>query len=199
MAFDITEWSRIAEEDFKEMQFDSGMIIKNFDPTSITAPADEDILFTTSGNITASLVPNIVDLGEDVNNLHGQFAELQYISRYTATLGFTALNMSSAGVKLALGAATVGTGGKITANMKLELTDFTNLAWVGMRIGGGLVAVVLKSALSTGGFNLTTSKEGKGNLAVTMTGFMRMTAQDEPPMEFYIIAPTTTPSTTPPG
>lgn len=190
MAFNIADWSKIAEDDFEDMQFDSGMIVKNFDPTDPTPPADEDILFTTTGNITASLVPNIVDLGEDVNNLHGQFAELQYISRYTATLGFTALNMSLNGIKMLFGAGTT-TSTKVTASLELSLSDFESIAWVGLKIGGGLVAVVLKSALSTGGFNLTTSKEGKGNLACTLTGFMRMTAQDEPPMEIYMLEPST--------
>ena len=46
-------------------------------------------------------------------------------------------------------------------------TDFSDIWWVGDRSDGGLVAICLRNALSTGGFSLQTTKNGKGQIAVT--------------------------------
>ena len=60
--------------------------------------------------------------------------------------------------------------------------------WVGDRADGGMVAVKLLNALSTGGFSLKTTKNGKGQTAVTIEGHVSMTAQKEVPMVFYSVA-----------
>lgn len=187
----IAEWSKIAQNDFKSMQFDSGMIVKNFDPTSTNPPADADIICTTSSGITVTCTPTMVDLGEDVNNLHGKFAELVYISKFEVTLAFTALNISPDVLKLALGSATVtAASGKVVPTFAVDTTtDFTDITWIGRRIDGGLVAATIKNAYSTGGLSLSTSKDQKGNLSVTLTGFMKMADQSTPPVEFYSISP----------
>ena len=67
----------------------------------------------------------------------------------------------------------------------LSQSDFTDLWWVGDRADGGFVAVKLMNALSTGGFSLTTTKAGKGQVEVTLTGHVSIDAQDVVPMEFY--------------
>jgi hypothetical protein len=48
-----------------------------------------------------------------------------------------------------------------------------------------MVAVCLKNALSTGGFTIQTSKNGKGQVSVTLTGHVSITDQNTMPMEFY--------------
>ena len=54
---------------------------------------------------------------------------------------------------------------------------------------GGMVAVCLKNALSTGGFTLQTTQNGKGQVSVELTGHVSIDAQDTMPMEFYSAAP----------
>lgn len=71
----------------------------------------------------------------------------------------------------------------------LKQTDFSDLWWVGDRADGGMVAVCLKNALSTGGFTLQTTKNGKGQVSVELTGHVSIDAQDTMPMEFYSAAP----------
>ena len=184
----ITEWSTITQADFDAMQFDSGFIVKNFDPATFAAPSASDVVDVTSGNITFSLTPTMVDLGSDVNNLHGVFKELQYISQWSgATLGYTSLKFDKNTFKQNLGAADI-TGNKVTPRMYLSNEDFQNIAWVGKLVGGGFAAIVLKSALSTGGISITTSKDGKGTTSVTMTGFMSITDQSTVPAEFYSVS-----------
>lgn len=183
----ITEWSKISAEAFKSFEFDSGMLIRNFKPETVKAPADADIICTTTGNISASLTPTINNLGDDVNNLHGTFSELAYITAWTAAMSFTALEMNADTFKLALGAADTE-GDKTSARMYLKAEDFENITLVMRLVGGGLAAVELTNALSTGGLSISTSKESKGQLSVSMTGFMSMAAQDKPPMNFYTIS-----------
>jgi len=48
-----------------------------------------------------------------------------------------------------------------------------------------MVAVKLINALSTGGFSLQTTKNGKGQISLTITGHVSINAQDVVPMEFY--------------
>ena len=185
----LTEWSRVSQDSFKAFEFDSGMLVKNFNPANFTIPEDEDIICTTTGNINASLTPTLANLGDDVNNLHGDFAELEYIQKWTAAMSFTALEMDNDTFKLALGAADID-GNKTAARMYLKSSDFETIALVMRLVGGGLVAAVMSNALSTGGVSISTSKEGKGNLSVSMTGFSTMANQSKVPMEFYSVGTT---------
>jgi uncharacterized protein YjdB len=130
----------------------------------------------------------MVDLGSDVNNLHGVFKELQYISQWSgATLSYTSLKFDKNTFKQNLGAADIS-GNKVTPRMYLSNDDFQNIAWVGKLVGGGFAAIVLKSALSTGGISITTSKDGKGTTSVTMTGFMSISDKSAVPAEFYSVS-----------
>ena len=77
---------------------------------------------------------------------------------------------------------------KIVPRRDLAQTDFADVWWVGDRADGGFVAVCLKNALSTGGFSLQTTKNGKGQIALELTGHVSIAAQSVMPMEFYSIA-----------
>lgn len=77
-------------------------------------------------------------------------------------------------------------GSKITPRRDLKQTDFSDeLWWVGDRADGGMVAVKMLNALSTGGFSLQTTKNGKGQTSITITGHVSINDQDTVPMEFY--------------
>ena len=73
--------------------------------------------------------------------------------------------------------------------MDLSQDDFTDIWWVGDRADGGFVAIQLKNALSTGGFSLQTTKNGKGQVSVEITGHVSIDAQKEVPMVFYSVEP----------
>lgn len=76
-------------------------------------------------------------------------------------------------------------GPKVTPRRDLDQNDFTDIWWVGDKADGGLVAIQLKNALSTAGFSLQTTKNGKGQISVTLTGHVSINAQTEMPMVFY--------------
>ena len=184
----------IPQSTFEEMQLDAGVILTSFTPATPTAPDDEDIVCATTGGINVSCVPTYSDLGEDVDNCPNNTKELKHLDGWDCTMSFTSLGTSPASIKLALGAADIDTSdtSKITPRKDLKQTDFSDLWWVGDRADGGMVAVCLKNALSTGGFVLQTTKNGKGQISVELTGHVSIDAQTTMPMEFYSAAPEST-------
>lgn len=181
----------IPQSTFEEMQLDAGVVLTSFTPATPTAPDDEDIVCATTGGINVSCVPTYSDLGEDVDNCPTNTKELKHLDGWDCTMSFTSLGTSPASIKLALGAADIDTSdtSKITPRKDLKQTDFSDLWWVGDRADGGMVAVCLKNALSTGGFVLQTTKNGKGQISVELTGHISIDAQTTMPMEFYSAAP----------
>ena len=102
-------------------------------------------------------------------------------------MSFTSLGTSPASIKLALGAADIDStdATKIVPRANLEQNDFADIWWVGDRADGGMVAVQLKNALSTGGFTIQTTKNGKGQVSVELTGHVSINSQTVVPMVFY--------------
>ena len=181
------KFTKISAKAFESMQINAGVVLNKFDPSGTTEIQDADIICATSGGVTAECKPNITDLGDDVDNCQKNTAELMQIEDYDCTLAFTALNVTTDVIKLALGAADVSDK-KVTPRMTLNPTastgDFKDIWWVGDTIDGGFVAVRLMNALSTGGLTLKTTDKGRGNIAVTLTGCPRL-GSDVVPMEWY--------------
>lgn len=182
----------IPQDTFKEMQTNAGVLLYTFDPTAPAKPDDADIVCATTGGINASCVPTYTDLGEDVDNCPNNTMELKQLEGWECKMSTTSLGTSAKSIRLALGAADIDAenNSKITIRNKLENRDFTDLWWVGDRADGGMVAIKLKNALSTGGFVLQTTKNGKGQTTLELTGHVSINAQDEMPMEFYSAEPT---------
>ena len=158
-------FTKIPKDTFDGMQLDAGVILNTFDPAD--------------------------PLGEDVDNCPVNMMELKHLDGWECSIGFTSLGTSLEAIQLALGAADVtAASGKIIPRRDLEQTDFTDLWWVGDKANGGLVAVKLLNALSTDGFSLQTTKSGKGQISVTLTGHVSIDNQEVMPMEFYSIDPT---------
>jgi hypothetical protein len=181
----------IPQDTFSGLQLDAGVLLRTFDPATPAAPADADIIAATTGGITVSCTPTYSDLGEDVDNVPNNMKEFKHLDGWDCTMSTTCLGTTPQMIKLALGAADIdGTNAsKIVPRRDLEQTDFSDIWWVGDRADGGLVAIKLKNALSTDGFSLQTTKNGKGQFALTLTGHVSIAAQDVVPMEFYSMDP----------
>ena len=181
----------IPQSTFEELQLDAGVLLTTFDPSTPDAPSDEEIICATTGGINASCVPTFSDMGEDVDNCPVNMMELKHLDSWECKMSFTALGTSPEAIRLALGVADVAES-KVTPRKDLKQTDFADeIWWVGDRADGGMVAICLKNALSTGGFTLQTTKNGKGQISVELTGHVSIDAQEVMPMEFYSAAPST--------
>ena len=179
-------FSVVSQDVFDEFQVDAGVLLKTFDVHS-TELVDENIICATTGGINPVCTASYSDWGEDVDNCPKGIMELIDLEGWECTLGFTALNTTPEVIRMALGAADIdSSSGKITPRRDLKDTDFADIWWVGDRTDGGLVAIRLINALSTSGFSLQTTKNGKGQIAVTLAGHVSIKDHDVVPMEFYV-------------
>lgn len=180
----------IPQNTFQGLQMDAGVFLKKFDPENPQAPADEDIVCPTTGGFNITAVPTYSDLGEDVDNCPVNMKELKHLDSWETKVAFTALTADEETIMLALGAADKDPEtGKIQPRRDLKMTDFTDRWWVGDRADGGLVACHIFNALSTAGFSYQSTKNGKGQLSIEITGHVSLKAQDVMPMEFYSMDP----------
>lgn len=186
----MSKFTVIPESTFTELQINAGVLLNKFTPGTAAAPADEDIICATTGGVNVSCVPTFSDLGDDVDNCPKNTKELKHLDGWDCKMSTTALGTSPANIKLSLGCADVDTTDttKIVPRADLAQTDFSDIWWVGDRADGGMVAIQLKNALSTGGFSLKTTDKGKGQITVEITGHVSIKKQSEVPMVFYSAA-----------
>lgn len=177
----------VPQDAFNDLQVDAGVLLKTFDPASPVAPQDSDIICATTGGINVVCTPTYSDYGEDVDNVPNNMKEFKHLDGWECTMSTTCLGTSPELIRMSLGAADIDSEtGAIVPRRNLQQTDFQDsIWWVGDKADGGMVAVELKHALSTGGFSLQTTKNGKGQISLTLTGHVSLSAQDTMPMVFY--------------
>ena len=188
------KYTKIPETTFKNLQLNAGVLLSDFNPTSATV-ADESIIGATTGGINFTATPTFSDYGEDIDNCPKNMKELKKLDSWEISLSGTYVTVDANAVKALVGAADVSVN-KITPRNDLKLTDFTDVWWVGDysdqngETNGGFVAIHMMNALSTGGFAIKSSDNGKGNFAFTYTAHYSMDAQDTVPFEVYVNAGT---------
>jgi len=181
-------FTQIKQDAFEEMQVDAGVIVTSFDPANPVLDR-ANIVCATTGGITVNCKPSFTDWGEDVDNCPNNTKELKNLDDWECTISTTALGTSPASIKLQLGSADIDVTdtSRITPRRTISQSDFQNLWWVGDRADGGFVAVQILNALSTDGFSLKTTKKGKGQTTLTLTGHFSINAVDTVPMNFYSV------------
>lgn len=191
-------FTKIPQATFDELQLDAGILLYNFDPAKPTVK-DEDIICATTGGINPTCVPTYSDFFEDVDNAPNNVLEGKHLDGWDCKISTTCLGTSPKSIRLALGAADIDSDNpsRIVPRKSLDKTkDFKDIWWVGDKANGGFVAIQLKNALSTDGFSLQTTKNGKGTIKLGLTGHVSIAKQDEVPMDFYSIDGKETPTNT---
>lgn len=184
----LMDYDILTKDNFLTMAYGGAIIVKDFDPTTFTPPAEGDVALCTSGNITINDNVTRLDLGSDVNGLYFAYKELQVVTgKEASTVSCTALNFGADDIRRYLGAADIDETDESKVNTRLyyKSTDFENLALVFPKVGGGYVALVMNNALSTGGLSITTSKDAKATIAVTFTAFRSIEAKTVPEIQYY--------------
>ena len=188
------KYTKIPETTFKNLQLNAGVLLSAFNPESATV-ANESIIGATTGGVNFTATPTFSDYGEDIDNCPKNMKELKKLDTWEISMSGTYITVDVNAVKALVGAADV-TGNKITPRNDLKLTDFTDVWWVGDysdqngETNGGFVAIHMMNALSTGGFAIKSSDNGKGNFAFTYTAHYSINAQDTVPFEVYVKAGT---------
>lgn len=194
------QFTKIPQSTFDELQLDAGILLYDFDPAEPNVQ-DEDIICATTGGINPTCVPTYSDFFEDVDNAPNNVKEGKHLDGWECKITTTCLGTSAKSIRLALGAADIDSEDetKIVPRMSLDIDkDFKDIWWVGDKANGGYAAIRLMNALSTDGFSLQTTKNGKGTIGLGLTGHVSIASQNVVPMEFYSVDPVepVTPSVT---
>lgn len=201
---------------FEKIQINAGVILKEFlkfdkETGAITKPDTStfdkaNIIGVTSGGISFASNPEFVDFGEDMDNVPPNTWQLKRVTSYSPVLSGTmvTLDQSSAGLLMqgssadrVLESATneAKEGTKIATfhpRDQLVPASFQNLWFVGDytttndALTGNFIAIHLKSALSTGGFQWQSTKDGKGQFAFEFTGHYDLDKPENAPFDLYI-------------
>ena len=187
------KFTKVPADAFEHLQLNAGIIVKTFTPATGTIG---DIVGATTGGFTFATNPSYVDFGDDVDNVPANMKELKQLESMDPTLSGTFLTCTPALVKALLATADVDTTDttKIVPRSELESGDFEELWWVGdysdvnSGDGAGFIAIRLKNALNQSGFQITSSKNEKGQMAFEYHAHYSMTDPDEVPFEIYVKA-----------
>ena len=188
------KYTKIPETTFQNLQLNAGVLLSAFNPESATV-ANESIIGATTGGVNFTATPTFSDYGEDIDNCPKNMMELKKLDSWEISMSGTYVTVDANAVKSLVGAADVS-GNKITPRNDVLLADFTDIWWVGDysdkngETNGGFVAIHMMNTLSTGGFAIQSSDNGKGNFAFTYTAHYSMDAQDTVPFEVYVKAGT---------
>ena len=191
------KFTQIPTNTFKELQLNAGILTSNFTPATGTVAAD-DILGATSGGVSFTAKPAYTDLGDDIDNCPENMKELKKLESWEAKMSGTFLTVNTAQAKSLIGAADIGSSDttKVTPRNDLASTDFEDIWWIGDysdkngATNGGYIAIHMMNALSTGGFQLQSGDNAKGQFAFEYTAHYSMAAPDTVPYEIYIKAGT---------
>ena len=191
------KFTKIPETTFQTLQLNAGMLLSSFAPDTATI-AEANILGATSGGINFVATPSFNDYGDDIDNCPKNMLELKKLDSWDVKMSGTFLTVGTALAKKLMGTANIS-GDKVTPLNDVSSSDFTDIWWVGDysdkngATNGGFVAIHMMNSLSTGGFQIQSSDNGKGQFAFEFTGHYSMSAQDTVPFEVYIHAGTAEP------
>lgn len=189
------KFTKVPDDTFEKLQLNAGILVDTFTPdTGIIG----NILGATTGGIQFASNPEYNDFGEDVDNVPNNMKELKHLSGFDPTMSGTFLTCTPAVIKSLVGSADVdGTDTtKVVPRSELLSTDFKDVWWIGdysdvnTGANAGFIAIHLKNALNTTGFQIQSSKNEKGKMAFEFHGHYSIEAQDEVPFEIYCKAGT---------
>jgi hypothetical protein len=186
----ILKYTKIPETTFKNLQLNAGVLLSDFDPETAEV-ANEAIIGATTGGVNFTATPSFSDYGEDIDNCPKNMMELKKLDSWDISMSGTYVTVDVNAVKSLIGAGDVE-GEKIVPRNDVLLSDFVDVWWVGDysdqngETNGGYVAIHMMNALSTGGFAIKSSDNGKGNFAFTYTAHYSMDAQETVPFEVYV-------------
>ena len=191
------KFTKIPETAFQELQLNAGILLSSFTPSTATVTA-ENILGATSGGVNFTATPTYSDFGEDIDNCPKNMLELKKLDSWEVKMSGTFVTVDTSLAKILIGAADIGTSDttKIIPRNDVTETDFTDLWWVGDYsdkngdTNGGFVAIHMLNGLSTGGFQIQSGDNAKGQFSFEFTGHYSMDNQDKVPFEVYVKAGT---------
>lgn len=182
----------------KKLQLDAGAFLKNYDVATDTWASAKatKLIGATAGGGSFSAVPTIRRI--EVDGVKGATKGFEALDEWVVTMTANVKEITAEAIQMALAtgsgsaakspsSATTSNYTKITASNDLSDSNYiNNITWVGTLSGSSLpVIIVLKNALCTNGFTLTTQDKSEGVIAITLTGHYDPTDLSVVPFEIY--------------
>lgn len=186
------KYTQIPVDTFESLQLNAGILVDDFDPATGEVG---NLLGATTGGTSFASAPEYSDYGDDIDNCPKNMLELKKQDSMEITLSGTFVTITAETAKSLIGAADIDSNDAthIIPRKDLERGDFKDLWWVGdysnINNGNnaGFVAIHMMNTLSTGGFAIKSTDNGKGNFAFTYTAHFSMANQNQVPYEIYIV------------
>lgn len=189
MAIDLSQLEYLTVDQIDDLQFDTGVFVKNFDIDSFRESIlSGQVARVTKDSFSASVQRDTVNVLSDLNGVHFDYLEGLVTTKITASVSFTLASMSAEDLAMALGAANIDND-VVTVKFAIEDSDFLNVALILPILDGGYVIAELPKAFSTGGLSISTSKAAVGGLSCTMTGFKSLADKTIQPINLYRLSP----------
>ena len=184
------KFTKIPTNTFERLQINAGIMVDSFTPATGTIG---NIMGATTGGITFNSNPSYEDYGEDVDNCPNNMMELKRLTAFDPTMSGTFLTCTPAVIQSLIGGADIDANDEthVVPREVLLTTDFDDVWWIGdysdVNTGdnAGFLAIHLMNALNTAGFQITTTKNGKGQMAFEYHGHYSIDDQDTVPFEIY--------------
>ena len=193
------KYTKIPEDTFEKLQMNAGVLLKNFDPEN-NESIIKDILGPTTGGVSFSATAEYTDFGEDIDNCPNNMKELKRKGYTTATCSGSFVAIDGEVANRLVGGADIDPDNPshVIPRDNLKDDDFKDLWIVGDYSSinedgetdgrAGYIAIHLMNTLSTGGFAIQTTKNGKGTFSFEFTAHYSMKEQDKVPFELFIKA-----------
>lgn len=196
----MSVFTQVPSDAFEKLQLNAGVLLTDFDPTTVAIPSDARIIGATTGGVAFSATPSYTDFGEDIDNCPKGTMELMKLDVWEITMSGTFVSVDGEALKMLTGVGDKTTASgvdKIVPRAELMQADFTTVWWVGdysevnTGTNAGFIAIKLFNALNTGGFQIQSGDKAKGQFAFSFAGHFSINAQDTVPFEIYVKQGTT--------
>jgi hypothetical protein len=185
------KFTTVAADAFQKFQMNAGVLLTDFNPASPTIDRSK-IIGATSGGCTFTATPTFVDFGDDVDNVPANTMELKVLQSVEVKMSGTFKTVDTMLAKQLMGSASLLANGKIVPRLDLRSSDFKDIWWVGdysdqnEGTNAGFMAVKLINGLATGGFQIKSNDDGKGEFSFEYTGHYSINDISKIPYELYI-------------
>ena len=190
------KYTKLPSDTFQKLVLNAGILVDNFTPSTGVIG---NLMGATTGGITFNSNPTYTDFGEDVDNCPNNTMELKRIDQFNPAMSGTFLTLTAAVVKDLIGAADIAVGDTthVIPRDHLIEDDFKEVWWIGdysdvnddggtgSTKSAGFLAIHLMNSLNTGGFQITSAKKAKGQMAFDFHGHYSLENIEEVPFEVY--------------
>lgn len=190
-------YTRMDPEAFQHLVLNAGILANDFEPETGTVSG---LLGVTTGGITFAMNPEYEDFAEDIDQAPNNMMEFKRLVSLDPTISGNFAELGNTLLEKLIGPASseqaVGGFWEYSLTNNLGTMHFSDVWWIGdyseINTGSnaGFLAIHLKHALNTTGFQITATKNAKAQFAFEWHAHYSINSPDTIPLEIFLKMPT---------